>query len=1460
MTQQRFISNHDNALLNASITAADVAPASNAAFEQDAERSGRGSVLIEGDFTGLSDATLDVEVTGSDATGSDRVSAPEFTGVGNGTLDGLAASGATAQAYTVTLIDLGTDTVPAEFPIEGVTLQAAAAGIAGNLLELQVDAGGISYAPTGETTVEGASAKTDTFESDAWELGGLPLVDGRLDPATPRIALGDDPTIYRPYRERRDGRWLYRLTPALSNDVAKGAAVQQVTGSRTVTLTDGSTSEVYSSVITAWDLLGQIQASSGLAIIDGAASNDRTPGGMASRELSLITDAKITRVEGVGTRYVTDLEGLAATEDAKSQTVTVECTAANSVGRERWAVVGSADGDLGTATTAQAFESDVLDFTIPKKIPLGGEGLKFQHVSTRYVSDDVEQRAPICTDQMYTGAKASSRTMTLTYQKRPGADCACEATEYDGSVDPGLLGIEALADSGTVGDSSFDRSPYDAAYQAALDDLADATPGAAVYTVTHKAITDLGREAVGADNQWGVKAVSADGAWLVAQDDAGGDIEVYEYSGGEYSLTETIGIDIAEAGSAAAIQFQQVAIISGEPRLIAKVTGSSSDGLYRLDRASGVWSATDLGINPSINNLTLLMQSADGLFFQIEGTLYNADGSTHSSLPAQPNSAAYGRMSPDAAYFVVGDVDVAGDDTVTIYSRSGTTYTAELSESPPTFGILGQFSLDGSRFATTSGSDNIKVLDRVGASWSEYQTIAGAGPALALSGDGLTIFEYPYNSGGGSWEVYRDSGAAFASYGSGAFDDYQATERDVFITNDGARIIANDDNRDTTLGTNSGAADVFEDGGSAFAITELLQQGDAGPLIGLFDRAGAGSVFERGWCAEFSDQTDAETWRDAYRAMGSAEADGAKWRARIDLTSAYADDLDPNDEGLTISEPYYIGTQDVSGNWSATLYDTEAEADAAIEALADETVQVTNRTDTYERAEPVVDYKTAYDPFDDYIAALSEIHAFLADVVRVPDLEDEFLAAWNLVIADKSDVISEAIDGRDPAVRDRYADEIAAFETERANFGVAWEDTGAEYWWVFAVDDNAAGYLPAFTNVVYHSATRDNSGFPYSTQEFAFVIKVECVGKLQEGDQIILNLDTGDAAYVVGDRWEIDVVSGASGDFYGGVDGDNTLTWDIRGSSSGALGTYSVEDGNEAAYASNGLSFTIYRGAIPFSAGDQFSFSIEGGAWRWRVNEGDWTDEAGFPDTASTLQDGLTARFVTNKSPSFITGDAWRWLIRQPNAPAHALTSHAESWAFADTNTAALTLAEAAEVGAVALGRNTLADGSEITLTLKSGGATVDTVTVTTSAAGAYVELSAPVTVDAVDIEANASGSIEWLWAGSADGFGADGRVSLVPTYDMARTGRGALWRGTRSSAQVQFPLLLTPDVNWLLEALDYSKRANDAPALFIPNKEAPAPRLVTFEDDALSFADAFAWTDDTPSVENVSLQLRGVV
>lgn len=1583
---QRLISNLDNRVVDAGITADDVAPAAHAAFPEPLEREGLGDIEISGAYTGAEDATLEIEIT-SDTAGSDRrTTAPEFTGVGNGSLEGMTASGAAAQSYTVSLIDTGTDTEAAEFPIEGVKLVAATAGVVGNLLELQVDASALTYTATGATTVDSADAGSDTFASDAWSLGGFPLIAGRLDPATPRIAFGDDPTIYRPFRERRDGRWLYRLTPALQNPVPAGAAVKAVTGSRTVVLTDGTTTETYNSIITAWDLLSEIQASSALVVIDGTASNDRTPGGMASRELALITNAKITRVEPTGTRYVSELDSLEAETDAQSQTVTVECTAADSVGKERWAVVGTADGDLGTATTGAAFTSSVLNFTVPPKIPLGGESLRFEHIATRYADPDPENQAPICLDEMHTGANARSRTLTLTYTRRPGAGCECDTTEYSGSVDAQLLGLDSLSDSGTSqgGAGSFDRAPYDAEYDTIADqlygrdepgvpgfsatsyrtqldeiglDLLDGEPGGRTYFVQHKAITDKASVAYAEGHQFGENMrATRDGSYILVL--RNGVYRLLNGSGSSYSEASQMPTAFASYTFKQIIdQRQPILCKSGTLiRLFVRFKDNAAPtdislertGIIEYDTVADSWSesvhsaariwdgftdgAGDYVYTVDDARTTLLVLNAD------DGTTYASldlttlptwAGGETAYLPDQTMS-----VSRDGAYIALVS-RVSSTYTLRIFNLSGTTLTEQEDRSIGSAFYGTSLSDDGSRAWAT----NVGVLERSGSTWSDYDTQLGIrDDGWRLSPDGLVLLR---TEGSGPYAVREDDTTEFVQ--TDADSGLGRAEEFAWITDSGTLLRPNPTANDVTAGTSSGEIEVYSLSSGVYSAGTPIQpedDGSAGLCAVLGGQAESAAPYSDGYIAEFSSTTDADDWRSRYAGRLAAVEVSGEWRLRITLNAEFADDLDRTMAGdLAPGDVLYVGTLN-GGSYQFTDYGTEAaaldaadamygaaqalaagESQTAADPVVDNTVEYQPFTAyraeldallqaTYEAevsdaiqsefvawfdvveadkadvisgaqdgADPAIQdrYETErsayeaeranYDPetFDDYLAELDSARSEFASLTKYPALQTVFDAWWDAIVADASDVESGAIDGGSPSVSDRYATERTDYETARTDATSVWADTGADYWWVFSQDANQRGYLPAFTNVVYYSASRGSGGLPASTQEFAFVIKVACTNKLQEGDQIILNLDTGDAAYVVGDRWEIVVVAGASGSFHGGVDGDNTLTWDVRGSSSGALGTYAVEDGNETAYDANGLTFTIYRGQIPFSAGDRFTFSVEGGAWRWRFDDDDWAEETGFPDVATTLANGLSARFVAGSAPSFVAGDQYRWAIEQPAAPSHAADSFEDCWTFSGASAAwTATWGTAVDVAVVLIARHSLPAGSTVTVAGSAAAVEQFSETLTVDGGDLVLVLNDTATIDALQISpSEEGGSIGWIFAGDPPGIGGDADVSMQPTWAMIRSGlNGAVARGRQDNAELRWDYLTAAEAEHLAAIFDHSKSAGDQPLAYVPSlaSDQPKLRLVRFADDALALPDLYAWTDDDPVLRDVTVSLTGVL
>jgi hypothetical protein len=93
-------------------------------------KDGGGQVTLTGDYTGASDATFDIKIVDTTISGTPKVSAPTFIGIGNGTMTAISGrrTALAAQEITVTLEDTGTSTAKAYAPFQGVTLRAKSSG------------------------------------------------------------------------------------------------------------------------------------------------------------------------------------------------------------------------------------------------------------------------------------------------------------------------------------------------------------------------------------------------------------------------------------------------------------------------------------------------------------------------------------------------------------------------------------------------------------------------------------------------------------------------------------------------------------------------------------------------------------------------------------------------------------------------------------------------------------------------------------------------------------------------------------------------------------------------------------------------------------------------------------------------------------------------------------------------------------------------------------------------------------------------------------------------------------------------------------------------------------------------------------------------------------------------------------------------------------------------------------
>ncbi len=425
---QRYLSGRDNLARTATLAASSVR-ASTAIERVSARRTGGGRVRLAGSYTGHEAAGVDVEIVS--AGGVPRASVPQFVGVGNGQLTVQSVdAGAALQEFTVTLADLGIETSTAGLDVREVRIRARTPGSGGNALHITVQPA-ITRTATAWALLAPWSTSTATQTGPQWDFGGLPLSPkDELDAASPRIAFGFDPQVYRPWRKFKDGAWQFGLSPALQRDVPASTPVYSVTGGYVVTVSDGVATETFgdtqatpaqAAIVTFYDLL-TVLGNSALVEVAGVVAADRTSGGQAAIDVPLRTSAWLMAMAG---RVA--LRDVAVPDQAPTQTLTVRCINADVVGKERWSVAGDVSGTLAGATTGVPYASSAALFTIPSVDPAAvGSGQWSVVWSPVGRDEDKGEVTPsACLRPVKLGINARPLTVTFRYVKRPPAQCDC---------------------------------------------------------------------------------------------------------------------------------------------------------------------------------------------------------------------------------------------------------------------------------------------------------------------------------------------------------------------------------------------------------------------------------------------------------------------------------------------------------------------------------------------------------------------------------------------------------------------------------------------------------------------------------------------------------------------------------------------------------------------------------------------------------------------------------------------------------------------------------------------------------------------------------------------------------------------------------------------------------------------------------------------------------------------------
>lgn len=449
----RYLGNNTNLARTGALTATNALP-SDAIYRTDtAAKVGGGLSVVTGPYTGAANTDIDVEIVDLAGT-TPQVSAPAFSGVGNGTLSGLSAAGLSAQVITITLEDLGTQTRKAYAPFQGVTLRAVAAGTAGNLIRIAVDQSGLVRSATNFALMEDVTAGSNEYEGTHWDLSALGdmtlTADGKIPTTAPRIVFGSDPQVYMAYRKYKEGRYVYGFSPSPVRSARQGTRIFQVTGSRTLTISDGTDSNVLTGVVSLYDALVKMRdATDPLVAVDGPVVNDRLPGGQGVVDLSVWTSSYVTGMvaDGSYSCLKADLTVIPTTT-APTETVRFQCIDASATGSELWRVDADVSGRLANAITNALYASGPVSTTIPlPEIPQSTPGNTAGNIEFRFepVSREDSEMPSIKLFKPRLGASAKNGTYEFIYVERPDPLCD-EEGQVSGGPREACLGINPPGD------------------------------------------------------------------------------------------------------------------------------------------------------------------------------------------------------------------------------------------------------------------------------------------------------------------------------------------------------------------------------------------------------------------------------------------------------------------------------------------------------------------------------------------------------------------------------------------------------------------------------------------------------------------------------------------------------------------------------------------------------------------------------------------------------------------------------------------------------------------------------------------------------------------------------------------------------------------------------------------------------------------------------------------------------
>lgn len=437
-----------------------------------------------------------------------------------------------------------------------------------------------------------------------------------------------------------------------------------------------------------------------------------------------------------------------------------------------------------------------------------------------------------------------------------------------------------------------------------------------------------------------------------------------------------------------------------------------------------------------------------------------------------------------------------------------------------------------------------------------------------------------------------------------------------------------------------------------------------------------------------------------------------------------------------------------------------------------------------------------------------------------------------------------------------------------------WRDLGGDYWTV--AGSLKGKYAPCFNNTVYYSCRLSSDGKAYfSTREFGFQINIrpECVSKLVYGDKIDLTI--GDAAwgstYAVGDVLTLPIIAAQPQTLAGGQDGNSNLNFYVSGSVDGPLPlfTYDPNASPPGDYNQSGLAFTYTPGGIPNEAGDKWTFDVEGGHWRYRLNGGAWlasspTDD--IDDTPAAFIDGLSIQFQTGAAPSFEVGDIYTFNVAQPYAVSNLQNPDRFAWKW---NEAAPNIVadfgSALPVSMVAIARHSIPEGATVTIETGTAPGIYTFTDVLIWSADVIAKEFAEQTARylRVSLTGATDGGMGWLFAGVALQTTLSAEIDLRRVYKIESNNSGLDQGGNylgraRSGTIVYTEAALTEtDVDGIAAMLDWVKTHGDEACVIIPQISRPDEAFAALiAVDDVAFTELSGYNRDAAYERRYSIQL----